>query len=428
MATRDTIVEESKFLRSGTSAAAGSRGRVLFRALLLLFLFLLVSAPLQAGDGPKAVVRLISHGCSGVVIDARNGKSLVLTCSHAFRGQDAGKPIRIDWAPKPGWSASGTLLEVDHRRDLALVILDGQWQYVSPLAPQRTRAQVACGYDEMRWPAVEARATEIGSQDNWTITREPPIPGRSGGPLLDGNGDVVGICSMRAPDHGLYVTWASCKQFVETTCPGGICPSQPRPYFPPLGSAPGYPSPYSPPQPWTPSPPPSSPPVAGPSPSPGGGSITPVSPSAEMVRINASLEKITLQLAELGHLRQDVEDLKKRPGVPGPRGEAGPAGRDGLPGAQGDRGPPGPAGPPGKDGKDADTGEVKTLVAMLEARLDALSVAVARLEARPQGSSSIEIAELKKQLAMLQQQITVLQAGTPGGTGKQYLIVPKLKQ
>src|SRR2546421_12471752 len=50
-----------------------------------------------------AVVRIISHGCSGTVIYSEEGRSFILSCGHAFRGSDRNRPVVLDVpATRPG--------------------------------------------------------------------------------------------------------------------------------------------------------------------------------------------------------------------------------------------------------------------------------------------------------------------------------------
>jgi hypothetical protein len=168
----------------------------------LASLLLLLAAGL-AGAGPEdAVVRVISHGASATVIHTEPGRTLLLGCAHAYRGGDRHKRHVID-APAPLAGAKSTggrirVLAVDHRLDLSLVeIPEGPLPYVCPVAPAGHRPSadiLSAGYDEMRVPRTERRATLAGSGPAVTYTREKPWHGRSGGALIDLRaGRLIGV-------------------------------------------------------------------------------------------------------------------------------------------------------------------------------------------------------------------------------------------
>ncbi|MBL8799961.1 MAG: trypsin-like peptidase domain-containing protein [Planctomycetia bacterium] len=173
-----------------------------------------------------AVVRLPSHGASATVIETRAGATWLLGCAHAFEGNDRLKPIRLDvpvpaaGAPK---QAAIRLLAVDHRADLSLIFLnDGPLPYAAPVAPAGHapgRHVLSIGYDAMRWPAQQAPATLLGSAASTTYTREHPVPGRSGGALLDADrGWLIGVVQgyeTAGPRRGLYVSHAAILRFLQ---------------------------------------------------------------------------------------------------------------------------------------------------------------------------------------------------------------------
>ena len=70
----------------------------LFLALSCL-LAVRVGSDTRAADpktSPFACVRIPSHGCSGTVIETGPGRTLILSCAHAFQGQDAARPVKLD--------------------------------------------------------------------------------------------------------------------------------------------------------------------------------------------------------------------------------------------------------------------------------------------------------------------------------------------
>lgn len=173
-----------------------------------------VAAP--AVTAPQhACVRMTSHGASATCIAATDGRSWLLGCAHAFEGADARKPITIETnSPTPGQQqqVSIRLLAVDYRADLSLCEVNTRLPYVCQVAPAgyRPGRLWSCGYDHMKWPITVRTATSLGSDHDITYTRERPIPGRSGGPLLDPDqrllyGVVVGF-EVHPGGRGMYVS------------------------------------------------------------------------------------------------------------------------------------------------------------------------------------------------------------------------------
>src|SRR5262249_49877161 len=65
------------------------------KGLLALLSFALCPLSLLS-EPPDAVVRLPSHGASGTVIHTANGRSLILSCAHAFEGKARMTPVTLD--------------------------------------------------------------------------------------------------------------------------------------------------------------------------------------------------------------------------------------------------------------------------------------------------------------------------------------------
>lgn len=199
---------------------------------LLLCALALPGPTAAAGAAPPdeaaaAVVRVPSHGCSATVISTGPNRSYVLGCAHAFRGEARHKPLMLDVPRAEGaggeHEAGIELLAVDYRRDLSLVRLDaGPLPFSAPVpargyAPGRSLLSV--GYDGMRTPAVRQRADLLGVQGDTTFTAQRPIPGRSGGALLDpDHGLLVGVVQgyeTAGPRRGLYVSLPAILDFLE---------------------------------------------------------------------------------------------------------------------------------------------------------------------------------------------------------------------
>jgi len=212
----------------------------------------------RAGAAPEdAVVRIPSHGCSGTVIQTGPGRSLVLTCAHAFRGPDRARALALDVptdrpqsTPRP---AAMRLLAVDYDLDLTLIELDaGPLAFVAPVAPADHRlsaALVSAGYDEMRLPATVRRVTPVAVASAVLFTRERPWHGRSGGALLDGAylvGTVIGY-ETGGERRGIYTSHAAVQRFLSRALPGAAgpaarldaAPAPARPWLRPAEPCPG---------------------------------------------------------------------------------------------------------------------------------------------------------------------------------------------
>jgi hypothetical protein len=168
----------------------------------LCLLLLLLCQPGHAleptTDPHLAMVRIKSHGCSGTVIAATDGKSWILSCCHMFLDEKGridksltGKKFSIDgplqpYAPKT--LAEVKLLALDTDQDLSLLeIANGpfHWLAVAPKGHQPSRNVRSSGYASMAWPIVTRDATILQTSGDWTWTREKPYHGQSGGALLD---------------------------------------------------------------------------------------------------------------------------------------------------------------------------------------------------------------------------------------------------
>ena len=183
-------------------------------------------------DPRQAVVRLGSHGASGVVIRSAPGLSLILTAAHAFEGAARCRAITLDVpAPSPG-TATGRprLVKIDPGRDLALVALAaGPLPNVCPVATlgHWTPRAWSCGYDRMTLPPGGARcfpATRLdrGSRSR-TFTRERPVEGRSGGALISEHGLLVGLVhGYERGGRGIYISLTAIHEFLGPQARGGL--------------------------------------------------------------------------------------------------------------------------------------------------------------------------------------------------------------
>jgi hypothetical protein len=157
-----------------------------------------------------------------VVIDTRQGEALVLTCGHLFRTPDGKSPqvvVETFGATCCGVKVveqlAGEIISFDLSRDVGLVS-------VRPKQP----VQVARVARSPQGIEVNARVWSVGCNhgDDPTVrsslvtaidryhgppnieTSGAPVVGRSGGPLFDARGEVIGVCyaADEKDDEGLY--------------------------------------------------------------------------------------------------------------------------------------------------------------------------------------------------------------------------------
>lgn len=158
---------------------------------------------------------------SGCVAGVRDGFAYVLTAAHVvpFDGITVRFTTREKF-PADAWFADRP--EVVARwpvPDLALVRFPtgGRAVPALPLAPPGARPKpvdlpaavwgVAAG--AAVWPDEVTAKRMLRRPDDGLVflweSRRPPIPGRSGGPLLDAAGRVVGVCDARQHGRGYYI-------------------------------------------------------------------------------------------------------------------------------------------------------------------------------------------------------------------------------
>lgn len=216
--------------------------------ILSIWTFLIgpIWAPIFAQQvaGPTAVhavVRQPSHGASATVIWTGQGKSYILGCGHAYPDEQAKrKKIGLD-VPTPNPSATPKearpkLIALffnggNPDADLSLIELpDGPLAYVMPVAPEGFKPGAntrSAGYDGMKLPGVNV-ATHIVSFGAPTLTREQPIPGRSGGALFDADkGYLIGVCTgyeVLPRGRGIWVRHSAIVAFLKREGYGWLIP------------------------------------------------------------------------------------------------------------------------------------------------------------------------------------------------------------
>jgi len=215
----------------------------MYHGVLLCGVLLLLIPEMAIAEPIDAVVRIPSHGCAGTVVATGPGESWIITCAHAFEGRDRDRPLKIDApCPRPGQQQQeGTgvrVMKVDHNADLCLIRLPvGPLPFFAPVGtvqPRPGTALQAVGHARMAWPANVATVHVVDLEGPWTHTREHPTPGDSGGPLIDGGGNLVGTCTgyeAGGGRRGMYVNLATIRRFMglDGAPAGGPGPRSPAP-------------------------------------------------------------------------------------------------------------------------------------------------------------------------------------------------------
>jgi thiol-disulfide isomerase/thioredoxin len=165
---------------------------------------------------------------TGTIIDAREGKALVLTCGHLFRSSKGKGAIEISlFTPGPNGAellttVEGTLVDFDLDRDLALVCFAPEGEVsIAPVAPVGVEMKVgdpATAVGCAHGANPEPWATQITAIDRYQGTpnieaARAPVEGRSGGGLFNAAGQLVGVCNAADPqrDEGLYAALGSIR-------------------------------------------------------------------------------------------------------------------------------------------------------------------------------------------------------------------------
>jgi thiol-disulfide isomerase/thioredoxin len=162
-----------------------------------------------------------SYG-TGAIIDTRQGEALVLTCGHLFRTPDGKTPQVVvetfDAAPsgvRVADELAGEIISYDLKRDVGLVsIRPKQPVQIATVASSPQGIEVNArvwnvGCNQGQDPTV--RSSLITAIDRYhgppnIETSGAPVVGRSGGPLFNSQGQVIGVCyaADEKDDEGLY--------------------------------------------------------------------------------------------------------------------------------------------------------------------------------------------------------------------------------
>jgi putative serine protease PepD len=191
--------------RSGT--AGGARREVLSTALTATQIYQ------RDSTGVVSIKAITSQGedeGTGIVL---NEQGLILTNDHVIEGA---RNLTVDASGSTKKTTSATIVGEEANQDLALIRVDPSGLGLTPLRlASSTSVQVGAGVYAIGNPygleetltrgIVSALGREISAPDGAKITGAIQTdaalnPGNSGGPLIDAQGDVVGVNSQIASD------------------------------------------------------------------------------------------------------------------------------------------------------------------------------------------------------------------------------------
>ncbi len=174
------------------------------------------------------------HSCgSGTIVDARDGKALILTCGHIFRDSQGKGRIDVDlFGPGGQRQAVGQLYSFDLTRDVGLVVIDSPGPLaVARVAPPGYAIQpgmpvVSVGCNNGADPtARHSRVTSLNKfmgPPNLQVAGQP-VEGRSGGGLFSREGYLIGVCNAADPSdqEGLFAALGSIYAELDRKDAGG---------------------------------------------------------------------------------------------------------------------------------------------------------------------------------------------------------------
>ena len=168
------------------------------------------------------------QGCgSGTLIDARNGRALVLTCGHLFREYKPGDKIEVDLFGKNALQGvEGRYVGHDLDSDLGLISIPVKHPVtILPVAPRRYPSRkgmpictAGCSYGAI--PTIQTGIVTNINRFLGTPNIEVsalPVQGRSGGAAFSEEGYVVGVCFAANPEdnEGIFSSVDAIYQYLD---------------------------------------------------------------------------------------------------------------------------------------------------------------------------------------------------------------------
>lgn len=171
---------------------------------------------------------------SGTIIDSRDGRSLIVTCGHIFRGFTEGSQIEVNlFEGEREHSHLGRLVKFDLEADVGLVEIDGARDLSAAVVArdiQRANEQesvisIGCsgGQPPTRQDLVVTAVNPYLGPENLECTGIP-VQGRSGGGLFRTSGELVGICIAADParKRGVYAGLKAIHDLLDQTGKGHL--------------------------------------------------------------------------------------------------------------------------------------------------------------------------------------------------------------
>ena len=178
-----------------------------------------------ARDSVVEIRTILASGTGWIYRVDGNGKAWILTNEHVIRGART-VTVRLSGS---GGTRTGTVVGQDGIRDLAVLTIccNRNWEALPTVSATALRAGsdvVALGFPSLRVGTELSVTTGVvssyGFHDesrSWIIQTDAALnPGNSGGPLLNGQGQVIGVVSARVdPARGENIGFAISMRTVE---------------------------------------------------------------------------------------------------------------------------------------------------------------------------------------------------------------------
>jgi len=175
-----------------------------------------VDAPMRA----SVRLRVITDGRinlgSGTIVESAQGKALIVTCGHVFRGFNESSKIEVNlFHLGQEQTLSGRLIKSDLESDVGLLEVDAPQSLpivlvardIQQALEQQSVIGIGCngGQPPTREELIVTAVNPYLGPDNLECTGVP-VQGRSGGGLFRTSGELVGICIAADParKRGVY--------------------------------------------------------------------------------------------------------------------------------------------------------------------------------------------------------------------------------